>query len=85
VRGAADGLTNATAEQKDASASADSDHELPLEARASEAVAALSSAEGISSDQPPSAPAAVQPEAPQSVESDQAANRRRTHGSALPR
>ena len=85
VRGAADGLTNATAEQKDTSESADSDHELPLEARASEAVADLSSAEGISSDQPPSAPAAVQPEAPQSGESDQAANRRRTHGSALPR
>jgi hypothetical protein len=85
VRGAADSLTTAIPEQTDAIQSADSDHELPLEPRASEAVADLSSAEGISSDQPPSAPAAVQPEAPQSVESDQAANRRRTHGSALPR
>ena len=85
VRGAADSLTTVTAEQQDTSQSAHSDHELPLESRASEAVADLSSAEGISSDQPPPAPAAVQPEAPQSVESGQAANRRRTHGSALPR
>jgi hypothetical protein len=85
VRGAADSLTTAIAEQKDTSESPDSDHELPLESRASEAVADLSSAEGISSDQPPSLPAAVQPDAPQSVESDQAANRRHPHGSALPR
>jgi hypothetical protein len=85
VRGAADSLTSATAEQKDTCQSANSDHERPLESRASAAVADLSPAEEFSSDQPPSAPAAVQPEAPLSVESDQTANLRRTHGSALPR
>jgi len=85
VRSAADSLTTAAAEQKGSSQSANSDHEPPLESRASEAVNDLSPAEEISSDQPPSAPAAVQPEAPQSVESDQTSPRRRTHGSALPR
>jgi hypothetical protein len=85
VRGAADSLTTAIPEQKDASPSADSNHEPLLESRASETVADLSPAEEISSDEPPSAPAAVQPEAPQSVESDQTSPRRRTHGSALPR
>jgi hypothetical protein len=85
VRGAADSLTTATAEQKNNSQSADSDHEPPLESRASETVADLSPAEEISSDEPPSAPAAVQLEAPQSVKSDQTSPRRRTHGSALPR
>jgi uncharacterized protein DUF3306 len=82
VRSAADSLTTAIPEQKDASPSVDSNHE--LESRTSEAVADLSPAEETSSDQPP-APAAVQPEAPQSVESDQTSPRRRTHGSALPR
>ena len=85
VRSAADSLTTATAEQKDSSQSANSDQEPPLDSRASEAVADLSPSEEISSDQPPPAPAAVQPEAPQSVESDQTSPRRRTHGSALPR
>jgi len=85
VRGAADSLTTAIPEQKDASPSANSNHEPLLESRASETVADLSPAEEISSDEPPSAPAAVQPEAPQSVESDQTSPRRRTHGSALPR
>ena len=85
VRGAADSPTTAIPEQKDASPSADSNHEPLLESRASETVADLSPAEEISSDEPPSAPAAVQPEAPQSVESDQTSSRRRTHGSALPR
>jgi hypothetical protein len=85
VRGAADSLATATAEQQNTSQSAHSDHELPLESRASEAVADLSPAEEIWSDQSPSAPAAVQPDAPQSFESDQTADRRRTHGSALPR
>jgi len=85
VRGAADSLTTAIAEQKDTSESADSDHELPLESHASEAVADLSPAEEIASDQPPSLPAAVQPDAPQSVASDQAVSRRHAHGSALPR
>jgi hypothetical protein len=85
VRGAADSLTSATAEQKDTCQSANSDHERPLESRASAAVADLSPTEEFSSDQPPSAPAAVQPETPLSVESDQTANLRRTHGSALPR
>jgi Protein of unknown function (DUF3306) len=80
VRVAADSLTTAIAEQKNTSESVDSE-----ESRVSEAVADFRSAEGISPDQPPSAPAAVQPEAPQSVESDQAANRRHRHGSALPR
>jgi hypothetical protein len=83
VRGAADRLTTAIPEPKDASPSADS--EPLLESRASEAVADLSPAEEISSDQPPPAPAAVQPEGPQSLESDQTSPRRRTHGSALPR
>ena len=85
VRGAADSLTTAIPEQKDASPSADSNHEPLLESRASETAADLSPAEEISSDEPPSAPAAVQPEAPQSVESDQTSPLRRTHGSALPR
>jgi hypothetical protein len=83
VRGAADSLTTAIPEQKDASPSADSNHEPLLESRAPETVADLSPSEEISSDEPPSA--AVQPEAPQSVESDQTSPRRRTHGSALPR
>jgi hypothetical protein len=83
VRSAADSLT--IPEQKDASPSADSNREPLLESRASEAVADLSPAEEISSDEPPSAPAAVQPKAPQSVESDQTSPWRRTHGSALPR
>jgi hypothetical protein len=85
VRGAADSPTTAIPEQKDASPSADSNHEPLLESRAPETVADLSPAEEISSDEPPSAPAAVQPEAPQGVESDQTSPRRRTHGSALPR
>jgi hypothetical protein len=85
VRGAADSPTTAIPERKDASPSADSNHEPLLESRAPETVADLSPAEEISSDEPPSAPAAVQPEAPQSVESDQTSPRRRTHGSALPR
>jgi hypothetical protein len=85
VRGAADSLTTAIPEQKDASPSADSNHEPLLESRAPETVADLSPSGEISSDEPPSAPAAVQPEAPQSVESDQTSPRRRTHGSALPR
>src|ERR1700680_4461162 len=51
VGGAADRLTTAIPEQKDASPSADS--EPLLESRASEAVADLSPAEEISSDQPP--------------------------------
>jgi hypothetical protein len=85
ARGAADSPTTAIPERKDASPSADSNHEPLLESRAPETVADLSPAEEISSDEPPSAPAAVQPEAPQSVESDQTSPRRRTHGSALPR
>jgi Protein of unknown function (DUF3306) len=84
VRGAAD-LTAAIPEQTDASQSADSDHEPLSESHASEAVADQSPAGEISLDQPPPAPAAVQPEGPQSSESDQASPRRRTHGSALPR
>jgi hypothetical protein len=85
VRSAADSLTTATAEQNDTSQSANSDHEPPLESRASEAVADLSPTEEISSDQPPPVPAAVQPEATRGVESEQTSPRRRTHGSALPR
>jgi uncharacterized protein DUF3306 len=85
VRSAADSPTTATPERKDSSQSAHSDHEPPLELLASEAVADLGPAEEISSDEPPSAPAAVQPEAAQSVESDQTSPRRRAHGSALPR
>ena len=85
VRGAADRLTTAIPEPKDPSPVADSDHEPLLESGAPDTVADLSPAEEISSDEPPSAPAAVQPEAPQSVESDQTSPRRRTHGSALPR
>ncbi len=84
VRGAADSLTTAIPEQKDASQSADSDHEPLLESRASEAVD-QSPAEEILLDQPPPPPAAVQPEGPQSGGSDQTSTRRRTHGSALPR
>src|SRR6266581_7023511 len=84
VRGAADSLTTAFPEQKEASQSADSDHEPLLESRASEAVD-QSPAEEISLDQPPPPPAAVQPEGPQSGGSDQTSTRRRTHGSALPR
>ena len=85
VRVAADSPTAAIPEQKDASPSADSNHEPLLESGAPETVADLSPAEEISSDQPPPAPAAVQPEGPQSLESDQTSPRRRTHGSALPR
>ena len=85
VRGAADSPTTAIPEQKDASPSADSNHEPLLESGAPETVADLSPAEEISADERPSAPAAVQPEAPQSVEGDQTSPRRRTHGSALPR
>jgi len=85
VRGAADSLTTAIPEQKQASQSADSDHEPLLESRASETVADQSPAEEISLDQPPPPPAAVQPEGPQSDGSDQTSTRRRTHGSALPR
>jgi hypothetical protein len=82
MRGAAESRTTAIPEQKDASPSADSNHE---PSSAPETVADLSPAAEISSDEPPSAPAAVQSEAPQSVESDQTSPRRRTHGSALPR
>ncbi len=85
VRSAPDSLTTAAVEQKDSSQPANSDHEPPLESRASEALAHPSPAEEISSDQPPSAPAAVQPETPQRVASNQTANRHRTHGSAPPR
>jgi hypothetical protein len=85
VRGAADSPTTAIPEQKDASPSTDSNHEPLLESGAPETVADLSPAEEISADELPSTPAAVQPEAPQSVESDQTSPRRRTHGSALPR
>lgn len=85
VRSAADNLTTAIPERTDASESADSDREPLSEWRASEAVADQDPAEEISLDQPPSAPAAVQPEAPQNVESDLTSPRRRTHGSALPR
>ena len=85
ARSAADSPTTAIPEQKDASPSADSNHEPLLESGAPETVADLSPAEEISSDELPSTPAAVQPEAPQSVESDQTSPRRRTHGSALPR
>lgn len=85
VRGAADSPTTAIPEQKDASPSADSNHEPLLESGAPETVADLSPAEEISADELPSTPAAVQPEAPQSVEGDQTSPRRRTHGSALPR
>ena len=84
VRGAADSLTTAIPEQKDASQSADSGHEPLFGSRASEAVD-QSPAEEISLDQPPPAPAAVQPEGPRSVESDPTSTRRRTHGSARPR
>src|SRR3981189_1269385 len=85
ARSAADSPTTPIPEQKDASPSADSNHEPLLESGAPETVADLSPAEEISSDEPPSAPAAGQPERPQSVESDQTSPRRRTHGSALPR
>src|SRR6266567_8064027 len=53
VRGAADSLTTAIPEQKDASQSADSDHELPSESCASEAVADQSPTGEILLDQPP--------------------------------
>jgi hypothetical protein len=85
VRGAADRLTTAIPEPKDPSPVADSDHEPLLESRASEAVADLGPTEEISVDQPPPAPAAVQPEASASDGCDQTSPRRRTHGSALPR
>jgi len=84
VRSAADSLTTAIPERKDASQPADTGHEPPSESRASEAVADHIPAAEISPDPPP-APAAVQPEAPQSVASDQTSARRRTHGTALPR
>jgi len=84
ARSAADSLTTAAPEQKDVSQSVDSGHKPPSELRTSEAVAGLSAAEEISSDSPP-AVIAVQPESPQSVESDQTSVRRRTHGAALPR
>jgi len=85
VRGAADSLTTAIPERKQASQSADSDHQPLLESRASETVADQSPAEEISLDQPPPAPTAVQPETAQSDGSDQTSTRRRTHGSAVPR
>src|SRR5439155_13239533 len=85
VRGAADSLTTAIPEQKDASQSADSDHEPLSESRASEAVADQSPAEESSMGEPSATSAAVQPETPQSDGSDQTSTRRRTHGSALPR
>ena len=85
VRGAADSLTTAIPEQKDASQSADSDHEPLLESRASEAVADQSPAEESSMGEPSATSAAVQPETPHSDGSDQTSTRRRIHGSALPR
>lgn len=85
VRSAADSLTTVIPEQKDASQPADTAQKPPSESRTSEAVADLSPAEEISSDQSPPGPAAVQPEAPLSVESKQTSVRRRTHGAALPR
>jgi Protein of unknown function (DUF3306) len=85
MRGAAESLTTAIPEQTDASQSADSDHEPLSGSRASEAVADQSPAGEISLDQCLPASAAVQPEGPQSSESDQTSPRRRTHGSALPR
>jgi hypothetical protein len=85
MSGAGDSPTTTIPEQKDPSPSADSNREPLLESGAPETVADLSPAEEISADELPSTPAAVQPEAPQSVESDQTSPRRRTHGSALPR
>src|SRR6266702_1902752 len=81
VRSAADSLTTVIPERKDASQPADTGHKPPLESRASEAVADHIPAAEISPDPPP-APAAVQPEVPQSVASDQTSARRRTHGTA---
>jgi len=85
ARSAAENLATAIPERKQASQSADSDHQPLLESRASETVADQSPAEEISLDQPPPAPAAVQPETAQSDGSDQTSTRRRTHGSAVPR
>ena len=85
ARSAAENLATAIPERKQASQSADSDHQPLLQSRASETVADQSPAEEISLDQPPPAPAAVQPETAQSDGSDQTSTRRRTHGSAVPR
>src|SRR5260370_7848847 len=85
VRGAADSPTTAIPEQKDASPSTDSNHEPLLESGAPETVADLSPAEEISADERPSAPAAVQPEAPHSVATDQTSPRRPTPVTPSPR
>src|SRR4030081_55764 len=75
VRSAADGLATAISEQTQGTASADH-----------EAIAGPTAdiPETPADDGPP-APAAVQTEANQNVESDETTARRRTHGSALPR
>jgi hypothetical protein len=89
VRSAADHLATGIPEQQDSHRSADHeplDQEPLLESRASEAVAEIiPPSQEVFTGRAPAAPAAVQPETPQSIGVNQASVRSRTHGSALPR
>src|SRR5207237_7656288 len=85
ARSAAESLATAVTEQNHGTQSVDSERNLPLESRSSEAICDLSPAKEISMGEPSATSAAVQPEGPQSDGSDQTSTRRRTHGSAVPR
>ena len=85
ARSAAESLATAVTEQNHGTQSVDSERKLPSESRSSEAICDLSPAKEISMGEPSATSAAVQPETPQSDESDQTSTRRRTHGSAVPR
>src|SRR5437588_4524802 len=85
ARSAAGSLATAVTEQNHGTQSVDSERNLPLESRSSEAICDLSPAKEISMGEPSATSAAVQPEGPQSDGSDQTSTRRRTHGSAVPR
>jgi len=85
ARSAAESLATAVTEQNHGTQSVDSERKLLSESRSSEAICDLSPAKEISMGEPSATSAAVQPETPQSDESDQTSTRRRTHGSAVPR
>jgi uncharacterized protein DUF3306 len=82
LRSAADELASAISEQQQADQSPASDHQQVLESPVLEVMADLNPAQKILTNHQPAA--AVQTEAPQTIE-DQPSARHRTHGSALPR
>ena len=84
VRSAADSLATAVAERKQGRQSNDTGRVLLSESDPTEAVADLATGEELSRGEPSEVPAAVQAE-PSETDRGEAALRRRTHGSALPR